>query len=178
MDNNLLTKTLISNPVWMVLNFLLQNPDLELNDAEISKRIKGVQKSAVNLSLNRLSKCDLVTRRSLGRMKLNKLSDSKIVESLKILSNHIYIQPIVDKIKPACFKIILFGSRANGTHTADSDFDLFVVTNNPDGIVTSLKSHKKIQIVFKTPLQMLSIEKDDPALYREVRKGVILWEKI
>jgi len=30
MDNNLLTKTLISNPVWMVLNFLLQNPDLEL----------------------------------------------------------------------------------------------------------------------------------------------------
>ena len=38
---------------------------------------------------------------------------------------------LVEKLKPA--EIWLFGSRAEGTHRPDSDFDLFVVTAPEDG---------------------------------------------
>ena len=176
MDNNILAKTLFSNPIWIVLNYLLQNPDLELNDAEISKQIKNVQKSAVNVSLNKLFKIGLIKRTSRGRMKFNKLADSPLVEHLKIMSNLIYIQSLVDKIKPLCSKIILFGSRVGGTHNSESDFDLFVVTSDSKGVIKLGKPEEKIQVVFKTPVQMLSIEKDDQNLYKEIKKGIVLWE--
>lgn len=176
MDNNFLTKILLSNPVWIVLSYLLQNPDLELNDAEISKRIKNAQKSAVNVSLNKLFKAGLIARTPRGRMKFNKLVDSPLVDHLKIISNLVYIQSLVDKIKPLSSKIILFGSRASGMHNSESDFDLFVVTSDSKGVIKLGKPEEKIQMVFKTPVQMLSIEKDDQNLYKEIKKGIVLWE--
>ena len=178
MDKHPLINTLFANPIWIVLDYLLQNPDCESSDAEISRAIQVVKKSAVNISLRKLAEIGLVERTRRGQMVFNKLLHTPLITELKITSNLIHLQPFVDSIAPNCSKIILFGSRADGFHETESDFDLFVVTSNFQSVQKKLNMKQKIQLVNKTPEQMLSIEKDEPILYKEIKKGIVLWEKI
>lgn len=36
----------------------------------------------------------------------------------------------------------------------------------------------KVQLIMRTPEQMLTFDNDDPALNNEIKKGIILWEKM
>jgi len=49
------------------------------------------------------------------------------------MKNHTYINPLIEAIKPSDpYKIILFGSYANGTATENSDIDMVVILDNND----------------------------------------------
>lgn len=171
-------RILFSNPIWTVLDYLLQNPEIESTDIEISRNIKQAKKSAVNIALRKLAAADLTKRKHRGRMVFNKLCDSPLITQLKIASNIIHIQPYVKKIARNCIKIILFGSRAYGIHTSESDFDLFIVTTDLNRIFTNTNMIDKVQLIQKTSDQMLTLNKDEPVLYNEIKKGIVLWEKI
>lgn len=175
-----LHEALYNTPLWKVLDHLLQNPEAELRDTEISLAVKAAKKSAINLALRKLADHGFITRRLLGRQAFNKLKDSPLITHLKIISNIIAIQDLTDKLKPLCSKIVLFGSRAEGTHTSESDFDIFVVTEQGDKVNKLIRKsilEEKIQLIFKTPEEMLTFDKDEPALRGEIKKGIVLWEK-
>ena len=177
---NSLKYALLSTPLLKVLDFLLQHPDLELNDTEISGHFNAVGKSAVNLALRRLAGLGLVVRTPRGRMMFNRLVDSPLALELKVASNLMAIQPLTESLKGLCMKIVLFGSRSQGAHTSESDYDLFIVTSN---VKAALKVISKdplaelIQPVIKTPEEALTFEVDEPALAGEVREGSILWQR-
>lgn len=178
MDINLQKEILFNTPVGVVLNYLLQNPDSENTDAEISREIKKVKKSAINIALRKLSDVNFITRTKRGRMVFNKLNRSPLIRQLKIVSNLISIQPFVDKTTSRCSKIILFGSRASGNHDSKSDFDLFVVATDSNQDLIRKILTDNLQVIFKTPEQMLTINKHEPALTTEIKKGIVLWEQI
>jgi predicted nucleotidyltransferase len=49
------------------------------------------------------------------------------------MKNHNYINPLIEAIKLSDpYKIILFGSYANGTATENSDIDMVVILDNND----------------------------------------------
>ena len=175
-----LHETLFNTPLWKVLDYLLQNPEKEHRDTEISLIVRSAKKSAINVALRRLAAQGFITRRLLGRQAFNKLNESPFITHLKIISNIVAIQDLTDKLKPICSKIVLFGSRAEGAHTSESDFDIFIVTSEREKINKLIRRsmlEERIQLVSKTPEEMLTFDKDQPALRKEIKKGIILWEK-
>ena len=48
-------RILFSAPIWTALDYFLQNPDVENTDAEISREIKSIKKTAINIALKKLS---------------------------------------------------------------------------------------------------------------------------
>lgn len=171
---------LFSTPFLKALDFLLQNPDDELNDTEVVAKIKGVKKSAVNLALRRLAELGFVDRRRRGKMVFNKINDSVFIAQFKIVSNLMLIKPLVDDLIPICSKIVLFGSRADGTNNTASDFDFFVVTSKKDRVRKIIRENDlsdKIQSIIKNHEQSLTFKQDEPVLSGEIEKGIVLWAK-
>lgn len=171
---------LFSTPKLKVLDFLLQHPDLELNDTEITGRVKGVMRSAVNMSLRELARMGLIERTARGNMAMNRLIESPFIRAMKIASNLMRVGEIVESLKPQSSRIVLFGSRARGDNTSDSDSDLFVVSDEADTIIKisrKLKFEEELQIVVKSNAEWLTLPQDDNALYETIRKGILLWER-
>jgi predicted nucleotidyltransferase len=73
-------------------------------------------------------------------------------------------------------KVILFGSRARGTHTERSDIDLAVLGGDVDGFYWDLKEKTHSLLMFDV------VDLSQPitdALRKEITKdGVILYEKV
>ena len=92
---------------------------------------------------------------------------------------------IVETLSPQ--KIYLFGSYANDTHTADSDYDIYVIC--PDGagdaIFLSQQGYRSLRDIRKTPIDLLvgfeskfEERSKHPTLENEVKRtGVLLYEK-
>jgi len=77
-------------------------------------------------------------------------------------------------------RLLLFGSRAQGTNRAESDFDLLVVTSQAEEVrrtVIHSALEEKIQLLVKSPEEMLDLAIKEPVLTEEIRKGIILWQK-
>lgn len=173
--------SLFSTPQLRVLDFMLQNPDMELNDTEITAQVRGVKRSAVNMALRALARMELTERKKRGRMTFNSLIESPFITRLKVISNLMLIQPLVNKLSPLCNRIILFGSRSEGTHTSESDIDLLIVSSEQSAILKIVRQsgfEDRIQLVIKKIDEWLSLAKDDTVFYNTVRKGIVLWEQI
>ena len=162
-----------------ILAFLGENAGEEFQEKEISKKT-GVKKSAVNLALRPLVKLNLINRRKIGRSSLYSAdAGNNLIREIKIILNILALEPIVKKLKPESIRIVLFGSLATGTNAPNSDLDLFVLTNNPKNvrkIINESAFAERIQLIAKTPAEMLKINKSKPLLFQEIEKGKVLWE--
>lgn len=175
-----ISQALFSNPILKVLNFLLSNSEQELIDAEIAARVESVKKSAVNVALRSLAESGITFRNKRGRIAFNRLKETPLVLHLKIISNLILLQPLIDEINSKSSKIILFGSRANGTNNSKSDFDLFVISKESRVVQKAVRSSdlsEIIQLIIKSPEQMLTFENEETVLYEQIKKGILLWQR-
>jgi predicted nucleotidyltransferase len=96
------------------------------------------------------------------------------------------VQKIVAAFKPQ--KVILFGSRAYGKPTSDSDVDLLVVTN---ALKTRsvFERHRAVSDIFpdrrfaldvlvRTPKELEQLVNQGPAFFKEiVTRGKVLYER-
>lgn len=172
---------LFSTPLLRVLDFLLQNSDLELNDSEIAGKITGAKRAAVHQSLVRLERMGIIKRSRRGRRCFNSVVFEQVwLTQFKITSNILVLMPLVEEIKKHSSKIVLFGSCAGGTNRHDSDIDLLVVNSEPEIIrraVADFGLSDEIQLISKTPVEMLELESNEPVFVKQIREGVVLWEK-
>lgn len=170
---------IFNTPLLRTLDFLLQNPEKEFSDIEISRENIGAKRSAINNELNNLSQMGLISRVSRGRAYSNRLEQTNPVNfQLKIVSNLLTIAAIVDKCKPSAFKIVLFGSRATGLHMSESDFDFLIVSNEHDKIRKIFSAANfPFQLILKDPVAMMGLHNSEPQLAAAISKGIVLWEK-
>lgn len=163
-----------------ILSFLIQNPEKEYFDREIS-RLTGVSRAGANFALRDLAKEGLISREKRGRMYFYKVSSNNIlITHLKILQNIVFLDHLVEKLKKVSLKIILYGSASKGENAADSDIDIFIMTRNPDEVEEVIfkdKLREKIEYVANTPNDFISLKKKNPVFYKEIEKGIILWEE-
>ncbi|MFA5086245.1 MAG: nucleotidyltransferase domain-containing protein [Candidatus Paceibacterota bacterium] len=162
-----------------VIKFLSANADKEYTEKEIGD-LTETKKSAVNLALRSLSEEGIVKKRKVGRTSLYSAgTDNMVIKELKVLQNILLIYPLIEKLKPEGQRVILFGSAARGTNTPESDIDLFVEGNDIDKIrkiVNGSEFGDKIQLIAKTPKEMLEINEQKPLFFQEIEKGKIIWE--
>jgi len=162
-----------------ILAFLGENAGKEFQEKEISKET-DVKKSAVNLALHPLVKFSLINRRKIGRSSLYSADvNNNLIREIKIILSILDLNPLVEKLKSESIKIVLFGSLATGMNKSNSDIDLFILTNNPKNvrkIINESALAERIQLIAKTPVEMLKINKNKPLLFQEIEKGRVLWE--
>lgn len=170
---------LFSTNCQKVLSFLIQNPDREYFDREIST-LTGVSRAGANFALRDLAGAGLVVREQKGRMNFYRAdADLPLIRYMKITQNIAALVPLVEKIKPFSVKIMLYGSAALGENNSESDLDVHVITRDPDEVEKKVfkdAHRKKIQHLVHTPDEYVKLKKNNPTFYREIEKGIILWE--
>jgi predicted nucleotidyltransferase len=168
-----------------VLSLFAKFSDREFYERQIARKL-GIGYSSANGALNELYSSGVIRRRREGKMYFYSIDRSNpIVIALKKLVNLLLIEPLVEELRNASNRIILFGSCARGTDTSVSDMDLFVVANNRERVMEILSNFKfprgfeeiHIQVVVKTPVELLEVKGSAQPFLEEVEQGIVLWEK-
>jgi len=176
---------IIFTVIQKVLCLFAKFSDKEFYERQIARKL-GIGYSSANGALNELYSAGVLKRRREGKMYFYSVDHSSpIVLALKKLVNLLLIESLIEELKKASSRIILYGSCAKGTDTSRSDLDLFVVSNNRDRILDIVSSFKfprgfeeiHIQAVVKTPVELLEVKGSDQAFIEEVEQGIVLWEK-
>jgi predicted nucleotidyltransferase len=130
--------------------------------------------------INDLVSAGFIRRKKRGKMYLYVVNfDHPIIKQLKVLKVIMFLDPLLEKIRNKSQKIILYGSSSRGENTKDSDIDLFVVTNSSQEVEKITKNSPKgkgVQLIIRTPLKYIEMEKTDPIFYAEIERGIVLWE--
>jgi predicted nucleotidyltransferase len=172
-------KILFTTNPQKILEFLIQTPGEEYLSREIQVATK-ISKAGTNFALNDLVSAGFIRRKKRGKMYLYTLNfGHPIIKHLKVLKVIIFLDSLLKKIRNKSQKIILYGSSSRGENTKDSDIDLFVVTNSFQEVEKVVKNSVKgkiIQLIARTPLKYVEMEKTDPTFYIEIERGIVLWE--
>jgi predicted nucleotidyltransferase len=178
LGGDMLEKILFCTNRQKILFFLIQNPDKEYFDREISK-LAGVSRAGTNFALRDLAEKGLILQKKRGRMYFYKApSNNILIKYLKILQNIISLMSLIEKLKRLSLRIVLYGSAAKGENTTESDIDIFIMTRSPDEvgkIIFKDKLKRSIQYVAHTPNDFIKFKKSNPTFYKEVEKGIVLW---
>ncbi len=172
-------KILFATNSQKILEFLIQTPGEEYLSREIQIAVK-ISKAGTNFALNDLVSAGFIRRKKRGKMYLYAINfNHPIIKQLKVLKTIIFLNPLLKKMRNKSQKVILYGSSSRGENTKDSDIDLFVVTNSLSEIEIIVRNNpkgKSIQLITRTPLKYIEMEKTDPIFYAEIERGIVLWE--
>lgn len=162
-----------------IFNFLLDHAGQKLYLSQIAIG-SGASVSTCYQVLERITKEKLLTKEKMGNLSIYavNLSDA-LNRQLKVLRTIELLKPLIERLTPFSRKIILFGSAGEGTDIAESDIDLFILTNEKDEarkIISKVKIGKKIQAIIKNALEFSELREKDKFFYEEIKKGRVLWE--
>jgi predicted nucleotidyltransferase len=179
-DAPTLREMLVSTSLHRALSLLAEHPDRSYFVTEVSN-LTGLSAGAASQALARLHRLGLVSRYRRGRLVLYAVNaDHPVVRQQKILLTLIDLTPLLNQMKPVALEIILFGSRAEGADTADSDIDLYVITDDPDSVhevIWGSSLAEKLRPIVVRPLEAGETRQQDPVFYEEVMRGIVLWRR-
>ena len=162
-----------------ILFTLAWDPDRWFHQREVAKEAE-VSLGSANRLLIRLVEGGLVSyerRGSLHRYRFN--LGSPVARQFKILLNVSDLDPLTSMLVNISGRVILYGSCARGTDGADSDVDLFVLTDDKDEaerLVSEYRSRHMISPIILDSSEYSRLRGSDKSLYDEIERGVVLWE--
>ena len=167
-----------------ILQFLAKYSDKEYYERDIARQV-GVASGSANRALNELYRVGAVKRRQEGKMLFYSISSSgPAITEFKKLINIMLVEPLVEELKDAAKRMVLYGSCAQGTDNSKSDVDIFIVTGKREQINRVIEGFRfpkgyeeiHIQAIIKTPLELLKAGESEQVFLNEVEKGITLWE--
>ncbi|MFO7773405.1 MAG: nucleotidyltransferase domain-containing protein [Dehalococcoidia bacterium] len=182
---DMLQPHLISTINQKVLSLLVKFSDREFYEREVSRKL-GISAGSANRALNKLFSSGVVRRRQEGKMYFYSIDSSNaVLTEFKKMVNLVLIEPLVEELKRISSRVVLYGSCALGTDTAESDMDLFVVSNGKKDVSNAISSFSfprgfegiHIQSVIRTPVELLEAGESERTFMEEVERGIVLWEK-
>jgi predicted nucleotidyltransferase len=164
---------------YRVWSFLTLHPDEPSYGKQISEAT-GVSRGATNQILNEFLAQDLVTRKRQGKMWLYTPKPHPMVSHFRTFENLIMLASLTSELARVSKRVILFGSAAEGTDTAESDIDLFVISERPREaaiVIRAFPSERQITPVIQTPAEYAQARTADKAFIEEVNGGLVLFER-
>jgi predicted nucleotidyltransferase len=176
---------LISTNHQKVLSFFVLHPGASFFEREIARK-SGLSPSSAHHALIRLYHAGVINRKQNGRMyfySTDKMNPYLI--EFKVLANLLLIEPLVEKLKGVCHKIVLFGSWADGSDNENSDIDLFIISSEKEKALSVVNKfsysaklyNRKVQPIINAPEELLKKGKEDGVFREQVEKGRVLWER-
>jgi predicted nucleotidyltransferase len=161
-----------------VLRFLAYHTGQSFYEQEIVDHT-GVSRSAVNLATRALHQVGLLRKEQRGRMNFYAADDRHpFVRQFKILHTIAQLEPLLRELRPLTRQITLFGSCAEGSDTADSDVDLFILASDRRQVMAAVNHHRserRIQPVVVNNQEFVAMKEGEPAFYAQVQRGIVLW---
>ncbi|MFA5272520.1 MAG: nucleotidyltransferase domain-containing protein, partial [Candidatus Omnitrophota bacterium] len=163
-----------------ILSFLVDNPSKEFLAKEIQKAT-SISKAGVYISILQLLKQGLIFKNGKGRSLLYSINyEEPLIKQFKAFKNVLSLQNSLSRLKSISKKIILYGSASRGEDTGGSDIDLFIITHEPQAVkeaLSLLKTKRKLQAIVKTPSDIFEFKTNEHTYWKEVERGIVLWEK-
>ena len=180
MNDKNIKKYLYNQTPLRIFSFIAVNPGKVFSAQEISKQAKA-SKGAASQALRLFLGLGILSREKKGNLFLYRLNaGSNLVRQFKIFENLLSIYKLIEEIQQYCYQIVLFGSCANGSNSADSDIDLFIKSEYKDQARKIINNYNgaesRIRVVIQDPLEVASAKDEDKAFFQQVRKGIVLWE--
>ena len=180
MNNQDIKEYLYNQTPLKILSFISINPGKVFSAQEISKQAQS-SRGATSQTLRLFLKLGILFREKKGNLFLYKFNaESYIAKQFKIFENLLLLYRLITQIQPYCYKIVLFGSCADGSNSIDSDLDLFIKSEHKDQVRKIINNYQdavfRIQAVIQDPLEIVLAKNEDKAFFQQVRKGIILWE--
>lgn len=162
-----------------ILNYLTVSPDGRGFVSQIA-RDTGISKGEVSKAVKVLKDGGLVCSEQSGRNVVCFVDRRlPVFARLRTAFNLLEIMPQIAALHNCADKIILFGSCADGTDTADSDIDLLVITRDKtkaEKAARKIKLSRPVQWVIKTPQEYVILNSKEKVFAEEIGKGIVLWE--
>lgn len=180
MNSRDIKKYLYNQTPLGIFSFLSISPAKIFSAQEISRYTKA-SKGATSQALRLFLELGILTREKKGNLFLYRLNaQSNIVRQFKIFENLLPLHNLIKEIQPYCYKVTLFGSRADGSNSTESDMDLFIKSEDKDKVRKIINNYEgrpfHIQAVIQDPLEVASAKDEDKAFFQQVKKGIVLWE--
>jgi len=124
-------------------------------------------------------KAGLVDRERRGRMWFYSLRQTSLPRQFRIYENLVVLNDLVQALKPLVQKMILFGSAASGTDSAESDIDLFVIARKKDVVIKKIRdyeSDREITPIVQTADEYAISRSRDKTFHDQVAEGITLYE--
>lgn len=162
-----------------IMNVLLDNVGGEKMYLSQIARSSGASISTCYQILERKVANKEIEKVKVGNLNIYFLDpDDPSIPHLKLARAIELLKPLINKLQEVSQKIILFGSASRGEDAADSDFDLFVLSNEKDEvrkIIRKSRVGRKIKPVVRNFLELIELKRKDKVFYEEIKKGKILW---
>jgi predicted nucleotidyltransferase len=164
-----------------VLEHFFANPIKEFHEREVM-RATGISKGSANRILRELADLSLLGRAERGRMVFYRLmADDPFVRQMKSAGNVWALRNFVEGLKCSSRKIMLFGSCAEGTDTAESDVDVLILTEDKSAARAAVsafnrKTKRQIAPIILGTQEFAALGKEDVPLYERIDRGIVLWE--
>ncbi|MBI3535427.1 MAG: nucleotidyltransferase domain-containing protein [Deltaproteobacteria bacterium] len=172
---------LFSTPEQKVIRFLLSQPTTAFTPRVISSKLKGVRGlggsegiTQILLDFQDLGLVEFVDNQRAVRMR----DDSPKVQLLKTLAALSDLEGLRVLLEPISQKGVLFGCRATGKATSESDYELLVVSESPDVIKHTTMKHpigRQVELITFTPDEYTNIANKDPDLHHKLSSGILIW---
>ncbi len=169
-----------------ILSLLTKFSDKEFYERQIARKL-GIAYGSANRALNELYSTGAIQRRQEGKMYFYSVdtSNATIMEFKKLI-NLILIEPLIEKLRDASSRVVLYGSCAQGTDTSHSDLDLFIVSHDREQVTEMISNFGfppgfediHIQPVIKSPTELLEAGESEQTFLEEVEQGILLWERV
>lgn len=107
--------------------------------------------------------------------------ENPLIRHFKVFMSILEVMPLINSLKTASKRAILYGSCAEGTDTEESDIDLFILTDSREKAKEFINKFRlkgrKISPIIKNTVELAVMKSKDRALYNNIIKGLVLWEK-
>jgi len=159
----------------MKLLRFISEKDGELYERQISKEA-GVSVGSANSILRSFAKIGLVKSVRKGQMIFYKRNDENpLLRQFKVFMTVNELSETISRLAPLSKRIILFGSRAEGTNTEKSDIDLFVLSSEKEAVRRVLDAKPKVQVILANSVEYADLEQKDKPLYERINEGIELY---
>ena len=178
----MLKDILIKTAEQQVLSLFATNPEKSYYTREISKTAK-MSLGAASIALRQLEKCGILVIEKIGRTKLYKLKEpNPYIRNFKILNILLILESLIEKLRSISRRVIIYGSYSTGTFTAESDLDIFLVSEKKEEILKAIDHFQRkmaieIRPIIKSQIEWMELEKSSPEFFEELNRGIPVWEK-
>lgn len=151
-ENTTLDDLVFSTAEQKLMRLLLLEPTTVFPLRQLANRLKGVRgvggPEGLKQMLHKLTAAGLVDWVDHDRA-IRLRDDEGRVENLKVLASVCELETLRQSLEPICARAFLIGVRAEGRATTDSDYEIALVTDQPEEAKRIARGHplgKKIQI--------------------------------
>jgi hypothetical protein len=176
-----LNSIFFATPEQKVMKLLVSEPATLFTPRVICSRLKGVRGLggidrvlSILEDFQRFGFLEFVNNQRAVRIEVA----NPTVQNLMVFAVICSFEGLKDLLQPISSKGILFGSGVQSAKPHESEYDLFVITKNPDEVKKTAARHplgRQTDLTISTPDLFAELSSRDPNLFRKVTTGVTLW---